>query len=453
MTNGDDQFPDGPPSPGGTDREGFPGEPVAAADSVRPVVLEKPDHPISRRDVDPDALGIIRRLHRFGFLAYLTGGAVRDLMLGRVPKDFDIVTDARPGQVRKRFANCFIIGRRFRLAHVRFPEGKMIEVATFRRIPDRGEELAPDAPVDPKLLYGTPREDAFRRDITINALFYDPDDDVVIDFVGGVEDLGRRVVRVIGDPAERFAEDPVRVWRVLRHAARLGFSVDAATEREIPAQRDLLAACSGARLYEELNKDLAYETRPVFDALRSRGLLRIILGRAGLDYESDPALYARLNRLLDAEDRSRRAGLKLAAEEMYTLVFWPWVEPLFGAEPEDIHNALYEAFDRAGMKATLPRKLKADFIQILTILGAMGRALRTGRMRWSLAKRSHFGQAARLCFLVQKGRPPGPGESFETLLRESVPGGPGSEQSRRKRHRRRRGGNRNTNGTPLLPST
>jgi poly(A) polymerase len=442
MTNSDDQFPDGPPSPGGTGRGGFPEEPVAAADSVRPVVIEKPDHPISRRGVDPDALGIIRRLHRFGFLAYLTGGAVRDLMLGRVPKDFDIVTDARPGQIRKRFANCFIIGRRFRLAHVRFPEGKLIEVATFRRIPDRGDELAPDAPVDPKVLYGTPREDAFRRDITINALFYDPDDDVVIDFVGGVEDLSRRVVRVIGDPAVRFAEDPVRVWRVLRHAARLGFSVDAATEREIPAQRDLLAACSGARLYEELNKDLAYETRPVFDALRSRGLLRIILGRAGQDYESDPALYARLDRLLDAEDRSRRAGLKLAAEEMYTLIFWPWVEPFFGAEPGDLHDALYEAFDRAGMKATLPRKLKADFIQILTILGGMGRALRTGRMRWSLAKRSHFGQAGRLCFLIQKGQPPGPGEGFESLLRESLPSGPASEPSKRRRRRRRTRGGR-----------
>jgi poly(A) polymerase len=446
MTNGDDQFPDGPPSRGGPGRADVPGDPVASAASERPLVLEKPDHPISRREVDPDALGIIRRLHRFGFRAYLTGGAVRDLMLGRVPKDFDIVTDARPGQIRKRFANCFIIGRRFRLAHVRFPEGKIIEVATFRRIPDRGEEISPDAPIDPKLIYGTPREDAFRRDITINALFYDPDDDVVIDFVGGVEDLTRRVVRVIGNPAERFAEDPVRVWRVLRHAARLGFTVDEATEREIPAQRELLAACSGARLYEELNKDLAYETRPVFAALRTRGLLGIILGKAGEVYESNPALYARLDRLLDVEDRSRRAGLKLAAEEMYSLIFWPWVEPLFGAEPGDIHNILYETFDRAGMKATLPRKLKADFIQILLILGAMGRALRTGRMRWSLAKRSHFGQAGRLCFLIRTGRPAGPGEGFEILLRESVPSGPESERSRRKRHRRGRRGRRPDGG-------
>jgi poly(A) polymerase len=429
MTQEDDRFPAPPSPPSGSV---FPGE------EPPPLVIEKPDHPISRHDVDPDALGIIHRLQRFGFRAYLTGGAVRDLILGRTPKDFDVVTDARPGQIRKRFANCFIIGRRFRLAHVRFKEGKVIEVATFRRIPDRGEEVPPGAPVDPSLIYGTPREDAFRRDITINALFYDPDDDVVIDYVGGVEDLRRGVVRVIGDPAVRFAEDPVRVWRVLRHAARLGFSVDPATAREIPAQRDLLAACSGARLFEELNKDLAYETRPVFEALRSRGLLGVILGRPGLDYEADAALYARLDRLLDVEDRSRRAGLKLAPEEMYALVFWPWVEPLFGREPDDAQTLLYDAFDRAGMKATLPRKLKADIVQILTILGAMARALRTGRMRWSLARRSHFGQAGRLGFLIVKGRPAGPGESFETLIGESAGGDAAGDGAKRKRRRRRR---------------
>jgi poly(A) polymerase len=455
MTHQDDQsrLPCVPPSPSlrpdGPEKDPSPRpEPGAEPEPAPPLVIEKPGHTISRRDVDPDALGIIHRLHRFGFRAFLTGGAVRDLMLGRTPKDFDVVTDARPGQIRKRFANCFIIGRRFRLAHVRFRDGKVIEVATFRRVPDRGEEIAPGAPVDPSLLYGTPREDAFRRDITINALFYDPDDDVVIDFIGGVEDLRRGVVRVIGDPAVRFAEDPVRVWRVLRHAARLGFTVDPATEREIPAQRDLLAACSGARLYEELNKDLAYETRPVFGALRSRQLLGVILGRPGRDYDADPALFARLDRLLEAEDRSRRTGVKLGPEEMYALVFWPWVEPLLGGEPADVHTLLFEAFDQAGMKATIPRKLKADVVQILTILGAMARALRTGRMRWSLAKRGHFEQAARLAFLILKGRPAEPGENVESLLAESVSGRAPGDAERRKRRRRRRKPRANGGGRP-----
>jgi poly(A) polymerase len=441
----DEQAPPAPRSPGGPGRHDSSPDQVAIPEpggppgAVRPLILEKPDHPISRRDVDADALGIIRRLHRFGFQAYLTGGAVRDLMLGKAPKDFDIVTDARPGQIRKRFANCFIIGRRFRLAHVRFRDGKVIEVATFRRVPDRGEELPPGAPVDPSLIYGTPEEDAFRRDITINALFYNPEDDVVIDYVGGVADLKRRVVRVIGDPAVRFDEDPVRVWRVLRHAARLGFTVDEATEREIPAHRGLLAECSGARLFEELNKDLAYGTRPVMAALRAHGLLRIILGRVGADYESDPGLYTRLDRLLDTEDGLRCAGRTLEPEEMYALIFWPWVEPLCADESRDIHHDLYDAFDGAGTKAQLPRKLKAEFVQILAILGTMMRALRTGRMRWSLAKRSHFGQAARLCYLVLKGRLPDPGETFERLLRESCAGGVGTAPSGTRRRRRRRG--------------
>lgn len=421
---------------------------MAYEDEPPPVVIDRPHHAISRRDVDPDALGIIRRLHRFGFRAYLTGGAVRDMMLGRTPKDFDVVTDARPGQIRKRFANCFIIGRRFRLAHVRFRDGKVIEVATFRRVPDRGEEAPPGAPVDPSLIYGTPREDAFRRDITINALFYDPDDDVVIDYVGGVEDLKRGVVRVIGTPSVRFAEDPVRAWRVLRHAARLGFRVDPETEREIPAQRELLAACSGARLFEELNKDLAYETRPVFGALRGHGLLSVILGRAGQAYESDPVLSARLDRLLDIEDDSRRSGVKLAPEEMYSLIFWPWVEPLFGAHgPDDIYALLTETLDRAGMRATVPRKLKADVVQILTILGAMARALRTGRMRWSLAKRGHFEQASRLSYLIFKGRPAGPDESFKTLLGDAT-GEPAPEDEPRKKKRRRRRRGRKNRGRP-----
>ncbi|MBN2205997.1 MAG: CCA tRNA nucleotidyltransferase, partial [Candidatus Aminicenantes bacterium] len=454
MTHEDDPNPV-PPSPGADPRPDGAGEisgsrPDLGADAeAPPLVIEKPNHSISRRDVDPDALGIIHRLHRFGFRAYLTGGAVRDMMLGRTPKDFDVVTDARPGQIRKRFANCFIIGRRFRLAHIRFREGKIIEVATFRRVPDRGEEVPPGAPVDPSLIYGTPREDAFRRDITINALFYDPDEDLILDYVGGVEDLKRGVVRVIGDPAVRFAEDPVRVWRVLRHAARLGFRVDAGTEREIPAQNDLLAACSGARLFEELNKDLAYETRPVFGALRSHGLLGVILGKAGRAYESDPALFGRLDGLLDVEDRFRRAELKLSPEEMYALIFWPWVEPLFGeGKPDDYHTILYEMFDQAGMKVTIPRKLKADLVQLLTILGAASRALRTGRMRWSLAKRSHFGQAGRLGYLILKERPPQPGETLESLIRESLSGLAPEDRTARKRKRRRRRKPREGEGRP-----
>jgi len=401
---------------------------------AQPVVVTKPGHPISRQDVDPDALKIIYRLHRLGFTAYLTGGAVRDLMLGRPAKDFDVVTDARPGQIKKRFPRAYIIGRRFRLAHVHFGGGKYIEVATFRRISDQAARETPAEESTPALPYGTAEEDAFRRDITINALYYDVINDAVIDYVGGLEDIACRTVRVIGSPAERFTEDPVRIWRVLRYAARLGFAVEEAADREIPGHACLLAVASGARLYEELNKDLAYETRPVLETLRKYGILRYIFGKAGEAYEADADLFCRLSTLLEIADGARAAGVQLAIEEMYAVLFWPWVQPLLEATGADYHKVLSDAFRDAGMRVNIPRNLRADSSQVLIIVAAMDRALRTGRIRWSLLQRPHFGPAQRLYFLFFKGRLPEKDESFEALFRQAFPGG-GKGVKRRRRRR------------------
>ncbi|MDH4196337.1 MAG: hypothetical protein OEW05_02915, partial [Candidatus Aminicenantes bacterium] len=267
---------------------------VSPVPAGKPVILDRSRHPISRREIDPDALKVLYRLHLHGFLAYLVGGAVRDLLLRKSPYDFDLGTDARPNQIKRLFRNAFLIGRRFRLAHIHFQGGKVIEVATFRRDPgpepetesetvggvgaetdaaspaSSGQEDVEAVP-EPKggepeagrrrhaghpVAYGTPREDAFRRDITINALFYDIATFSVIDHVGGLEDIAARRIRVIGDPAARYTEDPVRIWRVLRHAARLDFTLEPETARAIDAHRNLLRTSSGARLYEELNKDL-----------------------------------------------------------------------------------------------------------------------------------------------------------------------------------------------------
>jgi poly(A) polymerase len=403
------------------------------------VVLSRDEHRLSRKDIDPDALKIIYRLHGLGFTAYLCGGAVRDLLLGRKPKDFDVATDARPGQIKKRFANAFIIGRRFRLAHIRFHGGKIIEVATFRREPgpDERNGAAAGSEAEPHEDYGTPRDDAFRRDITINALYYDPVDFTVIDYVGGLEDLERRRIRIIGDPAERFTEDPVRVWRVLRHAARLGFTIDEATEKAIHTHGCLLAGAPSSRLYEELNKDLCYETKPVIEMLRSYRLLRFILGGAGEAYEADYAKFCRLMGLLDIEDKARSQGLLLTLEEMYGLVFWPWLESVLDESRDDMHADLTNSFLEARMQALLPKSLRADIIQILIILWHMRRALQTGRMRWALKKRAHFAQASRVCVLMEKGRAPGEDESFDNLFREAHPSAPRESRSRGRGHRRR----------------
>jgi poly(A) polymerase len=422
--------------------------------SDKPVVLSRDEHPISRKDIDPDALKIIYRLNGLGFTAYLCGGAVRDLMLGRKPKDFDVATDARPGQIKKRFGNAFIIGRRFRLAHVRFYGGKIIEVATFRRDPNPGEE-EPSEPIegdaDPKGVYGTPRDDAFRRDITINALYYDPHSFSVIDYVGGLDDLARKRIRVIGDPGERFTEDPVRVWRVLRHAARLGFAIEEATERAIHTHGSLLAGSPGSRLYEELNKDLCYETKPVIEILRSYRLLRYILGRAGEEYEADYGKFSRLSALLDIEDHARSEGLMVTLEEMYTLVFWPWLEDVIEESGEDMHAVLLGAFAGAGMQAVIPKSLRADIIQIMIILWHMRHAMTTGRMRWGLRKRAHFPQASRLLVMMEKERAPKDDESFESLFVRAHPSAPrGSDHGRRRYHRR--GPRRNPDKGPGLNS-
>ncbi len=212
---------------------------------VEPRVISREEHTLSRRDIDSDALKVLYRLRQGNHIAYLVGGSVRDLLLGRRPKDFDIGTSAHPYQVKKLFRNCWIIGRRFRLAHVKFGQ-KVIEVATFRRQVQPGEEIvqdgvpSPDHQVehppsatdgDPHFLhrdntFGTPEEDAFRRDFTINALFYDIATFSIIDYVGGLEDLRAGVVRSIGDPIVRFQEDPVRMLRAVALAARLDFALD-----------------------------------------------------------------------------------------------------------------------------------------------------------------------------------------------------------------------------------
>jgi poly(A) polymerase len=236
-----------------------------------PVVVPRAEHAISRKHIDPDALKVLYRLHQNNYAAYLVGGSVRDLLLGRRPKDFDIGTDAHPYQVKRLFKNCWIIGRRFRLAHVRFG-AKTIEVATFRRQLTAAELASPEEAHDgiplehgphtshhDRMLhrdntFGTPEEDAFRRDFTINALFYDIADFSIIDFTGGLRDLDARVIRSIGDPVERFQEDPVRMIRAVSMASRLDFTIDPPIDAAIAAHRGELAGSAPARLMEEIYK-------------------------------------------------------------------------------------------------------------------------------------------------------------------------------------------------------
>jgi poly(A) polymerase len=235
------------------------------------VVLERPEHPISRRDIDSNVLKVLYRLINADHAAYLVGGGVRDLMLGRQPKDFDVATSAHPHQIRALFRNSRLIGRRFRLVHVFFGPVN-IEVATFRR---RGE----DDDVDDLLIqhdntFGTSEEDAFRRDFTVNALFYDPRTFRVIDYVGGVRDLSERLIRTIGEPELRMREDPVRMIRAVRLAAKLNFEIDPATTRAMERCAGDLIKASVPRLVEEIYRtlSLANSARALF-LMEKMGLL------------------------------------------------------------------------------------------------------------------------------------------------------------------------------------
>ena len=224
------------------------------ASTMDSVVIPREQHSVSRSLIDENSLKVLYRLRRHGYRAYLVGGSVRDLLLGRQPKDFDVGTDATPDQVRKLFRNCRLVGRRFRLAHIMFGRDSLIEVATFRRKPEQNEipTLEEGGLHFAENVFGSPREDAFRRDFTINALFYDIDDFSIVDYMGGLQDLRDGVIRVIGDPDERFAEDPVRMLRALEFAARLGFELEPSVPPAIERCAEQIAAAAPARIREEL---------------------------------------------------------------------------------------------------------------------------------------------------------------------------------------------------------
>jgi len=237
----------------------------STVDAVRPMpaIIPRPEHNISRAALSGAALKVLYRLREAGFQAFLVGGSVRDLLLGLAPKDFDVATDAKPEQLRRLFRNCRLIGRRFRLAHVFFG-AEIIEVATFRaaaapeEVDDEDHREQDDARATDESgrilrdnVYGTLEEDVWRRDFTANALYYNIADFSIWDYVGGVADVASRTLRLIGDPVQRYREDPVRLLRAARFAAKLGFSLHADTQAPMQELAPLLAGVPAARLWPD----------------------------------------------------------------------------------------------------------------------------------------------------------------------------------------------------------
>ena len=227
--------------------------------SDKPVVYKRSEHCISRKNIDSDALKVLYRLSSLGYTAYLVGGGVRDLLIGRIPKDFDVGTSANPVEVKRAFRNCFLIGRRFRLAHVKFGN-KVIETATFRQNSQTVGEIiehAAEGPLEDNT-FGTPQTDAYRRDFTVNGLFYDIRDFSVIDWVGGVKDIKKKIIRAIGDPEIRFQEDPVRMMRAVKFSSRLGFRIEKRTMAAMKKYHACILNASVPRVCEEVFRLFPY---------------------------------------------------------------------------------------------------------------------------------------------------------------------------------------------------
>ncbi len=294
---------------------------------VEPRIVPRPEHAISRANISPNALKVLYRLKGAGYDAYLVGGGVRDMLLGREPKDFDVATNALPEEVKKLFGNCLLIGRRFRLAHVRYGR-EVIEVATFRG-PSEGDEVEGTRSETGRILrdnvYGTLVEDAFRRDFTVNALYYNIADFSVVDFTDGMDDLKAGLLRLVGDPERRYREDPVRMLRAVRFAAKLGFRIHPKTEAAMLALAPLLADIPPARLFDEVLKlflgGCAVQT---FELLRHYGLFKYLFPQtdAWLSHEEDNFPLTLLVRALANTDLRLAEAKPVTPAFLYAALLW-----------------------------------------------------------------------------------------------------------------------------------
>ncbi|WP_020563693.1 polynucleotide adenylyltransferase PcnB [Methylosarcina fibrata] len=339
------------------------------AEVLEPRIYARSEHCISRSQISENALKVLYRLQKSGFEAYLVGGCVRDLLLGREPKDFDVVTDADPEQIKKIFRNCRLIGRRFRLAHVYFGR-EVIEVATFR---GSGEEQSDEQMQDKegRLLrdnvYGTIDEDVWRRDFTVNALYYNIKDFSVVDYTGGMNDHKAGILRLIGDPETRFREDPVRMLRAVRFAVKLGFNLDPGCQKAIHKGAEWLYGIPAARLYDEVLKlFLSGYGLQTFEMLRQYGLFRVLFPEteSSLSVEENGFPKLLLMKALENSDNRIGEGKTVTAYFLLAAFLWEPVQMRTAAnraQGQDdymaFQNAVGEVLSRQVKSTAFPRHI------------------------------------------------------------------------------------------------
>ncbi len=314
------------------------------------VIIDRGEHTISRRRIPENVLKVLYRLHRSGYRAYMCGGSVRDLLMNRTPKDFDIATDAHPTEIRRLFRNSRIIGRRFRLVHVIFQD-MVVEVSTFRREPERSGEETTELLVTDDNTFGTPLQDARRRDFTINGLFYNIADFSVIDYVGGLDDLSQGKVRVIGDPDVRFREDPVRMMRAIEFASRLGFEIEHETYAGILRHRAEILKASPPRVSEEILELLRRGwSRGAFRLMVETRLLEPLLSEIYGSIAAEKAVY--FWKMLEVLDRTVQSDRKVSDPVLLAVLMLPWI-----MDELDRENARREGRMRIGEVLLFIREL------------------------------------------------------------------------------------------------
>jgi len=435
---------------------------------IHPVIVPRADHNISRTNISENALKVLYRLKNAGYEAYLVGGSVRDLLLGREPKDFDVATNASPEQVEQEFRNCRLIGRRFRLAHVRFGD-EIIEVATFRASsvadtdPDEEADLTHDGGTGRILrdnIYGTVEEDAERRDFSVNALYYDIRDFSVRDYVDGLPDLRDGVLRLIGNPEVRYREDPVRMLRAVRFAVKLGFKMHPQTEAPIGRLADLLGHVPPARMFEEILKLFMYGFgEQAFEGLRHYGLFGQLFPRteAALAIEEEGFPHTFIAKALASTDDRVHEDLPVTPAFLFAALLWEPVRQIArqleaeGFHPsEALRRAADEVVDEQVKRVALPRRFSTPMIEIFQLQPRFTQ--RQGKRPQRLLTHPRFRAAYDFLVLrAQVGEVEQELADWWTQLQAGdpiapPPAAPGSGGTGRRRRRRRGGRGRSRSG-------
>jgi len=381
--------------------------PPKPSEPAPPVIVKREEHTISRSRIDEDALKVLSRLARHNHTAYLVGGGVRDLLLDRAVKDFDIATSAHPQELKNLFRNCRLIGRRFRLAHILFRGGKVIEVSTFRKQTGFSDDV--DLLIKSDNTFGTPEEDARRRDFTINGLFYSITDFSVIDYVDGLEDLKRRLVRTIGDPNIRLREDPIRSLRAVRIAARIGFEIEAETRKAMTAHREEIWKSAAPRIVDEfvrmLNQGAAAASFPLLAEL---GMIEGLLPGFARAY-ADPIQRKRVQRNLASLDAHQKPQGGLPAGLALAVLYHPlFTEAVAAADPAADRGKIAAALLDADLgRLKFPRAQLEKAVLLLAGQQRLSHPQRRRGRAGSISSRPWFSETLTLIEITQADTPEG----------------------------------------------